>query len=200
VELHGGTVRAESRGVGHGSTFSIRLPAVSGGRPEPVAQTMPAPRLRSGITGDLSGVRILVVDDEADGREMIGRLLEVRGATVSLAGSAEDALAALRGSSIDLLVSDIGMPRVDGHELMRRVRELDKGRPAPMPAVALTAFAAEEDAVRAAQAGFWAHLAKPVEPATLYGTVARLLARDRAASGPAEKEARRVDPGSVDSP
>jgi len=185
VELHGGSVRAESAGRGRGSRFIVSLP-VAAPQPAPLASvaaleggqaTAPAE-----AAADLSGVRVLLVDDEADGREMIAKMLEGRGALVDLAASADEALSRLDGASADVLISDIGMPRVDGYELMRRIRRSGTGRLRNIPSIALTAFARPEDAEKARAAGFERHLAKPVEPATLFACVVEVTGRPAAAA------------------
>ncbi|HSC63543.1 MAG TPA: ATP-binding protein, partial [Caldimonas sp.] len=179
VELHGGKVEASSDGAGRGATFSVRLPlqapapsiatAPSGEpTPAPVASAEP-------LEGNLSGTRILVVDDEADGREMLTRMLESWGAEVRAASSAEEAIQALSGETPDLLISDIGMPRVDGYELMRRIRAMQSPERRELPAIALTAFARQEDAAKARLAGYGVHLPKPVDPSRLFTTIASVL-------------------------
>jgi len=183
VELHGGTVRAESKGLGHGARFTVLLPMAASRPAAPLLPTVadgesPAPSSTDG-TADLTGVRILLVDDEADGREMIAKMLESRGALVDSAASAVEALSRLDGSTADVLISDIGMPRIDGYELMRRVRRSPDGRLRDIPSIALTAFARPEDAEKADSAGFHLHLAKPVEPTQLFESVDALIGRTR---------------------
>ncbi len=179
VELHGGTVEAMSDGVGRGATFTIRLPTqpsvVVDVERSAVAPTTPPATVPAALDADLSGTRILVVDDEADGREMLTHMLQGWGARVRSAGSADEALAALGDERPDLLISDIGMPRVDGYELMRRIRALPESGARELPAIALTAFARSEDAVKAQQAGYGVHLPKPVDPSRLYSTIASVL-------------------------
>jgi signal transduction histidine kinase/ActR/RegA family two-component response regulator len=180
VEQHGGTVHVTSPGEGRGATFTIRLPVT-------VASTDVSPgRERSrGARGsswdvtptDLSGIRILVVDDQADARDRIGRVLVECGAEVAPAGTAGEALAAVEEKRPDVLVSDIGMPDVDGYELLRRVRALGQAKGGGLPAIALTAFARSEDRTRALRAGFLAHVSKPVEPSELIATVASVVGR-----------------------
>lgn len=178
VELHGGTVRVKSPGEGQGSTFSIDLPLAVVHREEPPEQKRVHPKVRSTPTFDcelrpLDGVTVLVVDDDSDSRGLIRRILEGCRARVLTAGSAEEALAVLRAQGPDVLVSDIGMPDVDGYELLRRVRaEGNK-----IPAIALTAFARSEDRTKALLAGFAIHVAKPVEPEELLATVASAAGR-----------------------
>jgi CheY-like chemotaxis protein len=131
-------------------------------------------------SGELRGLRILVVDDDGDGREMLAALLQLHGAQAIAAASADEALAALERDTPDLLISDIGMPRVDGYELMRRIRGGEPAEVRTVPAIALTAFARPVDTAKAFEAGFGAHLAKPVEAADLLSTIAGLLRTRRA--------------------
>lgn len=180
VELHGGTVRVESAGEGRGTTFSVELPIIvvhrggSAGRSHPkTPQTRPFEFAAS----ELAGLTVLVVDDEQDARHLIERVLADCGATVITAGSPTEALAILIAGNVDVLISDIGMPEVDGYEFLRRVRNLPEGRGRSLPAIALTAFARSEDRTRALRAGFRVHLAKPVEPAELVASVASLGGR-----------------------
>ena len=121
-----------------------------------------------------SGTTVLVVDDEADGREMLAVMLRLHGAHVTTAASAEEALRSLRDQAPELLISDIGMPHVDGYELMRRIRGCDSDAFRRIPAIALTAFARAEDAAKARHAGFQLHIAKPVEPAALISSIMAL--------------------------
>jgi signal transduction histidine kinase/ActR/RegA family two-component response regulator len=184
VELHGGTVRAESEGEGHGATFTVSLPrlrhAEVGSRNE-AADAAFAEGDESAShhpqSAVLSGVRALVVDDEADACELLGVLLRERGAEVSVATTADEALAALERARPHLLISDIGMPGVDGYEFLRRVRRLPPESGGRTPAVALTAYAGSEDRLRALKAGYQMHLPKPVEPAELIAVVASLTNR-----------------------
>ena len=180
VELHGGKAEAASPGLGRGSTFSVRLPLHSAAAavPSDAPETLPLPLTPAPDEGDdvdLSGTRILVVDDEADGREMLIRMLESRGAEVRAAASADEALAAVNEDLPDLLISDIGMPRVDGYELIRRIRAMESPTRRDLPAIALTAFARGEDAAKARRAGYGVHLPKPVEPSRLFSTIAAVL-------------------------
>ncbi len=181
VELHGGTVQARSAGTGQGATFTVCLPvmavqrsAYSGGRVQPSTETCPAPPFAQ---ANLSGIKVLVVDDEADTRELIRRLLEECNADVVTAASAAETLALLERERPHVLISDIGMPDVDGYELLRRVRALGAERGGKVPAIALTAFARSEDRTRALRAGYLVHVAKPVEPGELIATVASVADR-----------------------
>jgi len=180
IEAHGGTVRAESEGHGLGSRFVALLPvqAVYEAATEtekPRATPMEALAPNAAAANSLSGVKIMVVDDELDARELIAIVLRGSGAEVVTASSAAEALDLLVESTPTLMVSDIGMPEVDGYELMRRVRNLTGARGASLPAVALTAYSREADRRLALAAGFQTHVCKPVEPAELVRVIAGLL-------------------------
>ncbi len=176
VELHGGTIHARSEGAGRGSTFTVLLPVRAVDPPEHIEgephPATPAAMILGGDTPSLSGLSILVVDDENDARELVSRVLLECGASVHPVGSADEALAALDRSNFDLLVSDIGMPGIDGYTLIKRIRAERSLDSAHLPAIALTAFARSEDRTRALLAGFQSHISKPVEPAELIATVA----------------------------
>jgi hypothetical protein len=168
VELHDGTIRAESGGLGRGATFVVTLPARSPESPaEAPVDGGPPPEPRR-----LDGVRVLVVEDHADARDLIASILQGQGATVVTAGSAAEALRAFTVAAPEVLLSDIGMPDEDGYALLRRVRARSA-----VPAVALTAYAGTEDARMAELAGFDRYLAKPVVPEQLIDAVARLSGR-----------------------
>lgn len=171
VELHGGSVSADSAGEGLGATFRVVLPA---GTPAftPSARPSPSPLEWLAGTASLESLRLLVVEDEPDTGEFLRRLLESHGAVVVLAGSTDEALHALRSQRIDILISDIGLPDVDGLELIREVRRADSQQDRTMPAIALTAYARPEDRLHALRAGYQVHLAKPVESAELLTTLA----------------------------
>jgi CheY-like chemotaxis protein len=196
IEAHGGTVRAESAGLGAGCTFRARLPvqAVFAAQAESVRPSaVPTPRPQvSGIA--LAGVRVLVVDDEADARDLVATVLRGSGAEVTVAASAAEALEHLASQMPMLLLSDVGMPETDGYELIRRVRSQLGPAGATLPAIALTAYAREEDRRLALAAGFHAHVSKPVEPADLLQLVASLatphaLTGDRTSPLPAGSRA-----------
>jgi PAS domain S-box-containing protein len=176
VELHGGTVTVTSAGEGRGSTFTLALPAIenTGSRSGLLLENGAGPdrELRAGV--DLRGITVLFVDDEADTREVVERILRAAGAGVRTAAGAEEALRLLVEERPDVLVSDIGMPGTDGYELIRQVRALPATEGARVPAVALTAYARAEDREKVLNADFQAHLAKPVPPAELVAMVARL--------------------------
>jgi len=179
VEAHGGSVRATSPGEGLGSTFTVSLPYSSDG-PEvattAAAQSVPPPPVAF-KSFDLAGVTVVVVDDEPDARALIARVLQECGAKVSIASRAEEALALIDESTPDVLVSDIGMPDMDGFELLRRVRALPAERGGQLPVIAVTAFAREEDRARSLDAGFAMHLTKPIELPVLVASVAQLSGR-----------------------
>jgi CheY-like chemotaxis protein len=136
---------------------------------------LPAPATPEMLLRDLSGVDVLVVDDDRDARELIKRILNDCGATVRIAGSAREALALIHEAQPRLLISDLGMPEVDGFELLAWVRRLPREWGGLLPAIALTAFARSEDRLRALEAGFSAHISKPVEPSELIATVASVV-------------------------
>jgi PAS domain S-box-containing protein len=164
VELHGGAVRAESEGLGRGSRFTVVLPRCD----ESVGDLEPA---SVPVAVQLTGTRVLVVEDEPDALDLLRRLLEEQGAQVVTARSACEALHVFEAGVPDVMVSDIGMAGMDGYDLIRQVRAM--GAAHDMPAVALTAYARPEDKSRALRAGYQAHLAKPVVPAELLAAVAR---------------------------
>ena len=172
VELHGGTVQADSRGVGRGATFTVRLPASA------VYERRDKADGSASHSHDrfeeLEGLKVLVVDDDADTRELLKAVLGSRGAEVSAAGSAREALELFETLRPAVLVSDIGMPGEDGYDLIRKVRALPAERGGRTPAVALTAYAGAEDRARAFLAGYQVHVPKPVEPKELMGVVASL--------------------------
>ena len=143
-------------------------------RAEPIAYQPPSPQASEILLRDLAGVKVLVVDDEPDARELIKRILSDCHASVATAASAAEALAAFRRCPPDVLVSDLGMPEVDGFALLASVRALGQAGGGNVAAVALTAFARSEDRIRALQAGFGAHISKPVEPSELIAVVAAM--------------------------
>jgi PAS domain S-box-containing protein len=179
IEQHGGTVRAESPGEGRGASFTIELPLAkqqpNRSRSARAAMILPNPSTPDMTVRDLTGVDALVVDDDRDNRELIKRILADCGATVRLAASAREAFGLFREAVPKLLISDLGMPDVDGFELLDWVRHLSKEEGSQVPAIALTAFARSEDRLRALEAGFSAHISKPVEPTELIATVASVV-------------------------
>lgn len=181
VELHGGTVQVTSPGLGLGTTFAVRLPLTVVHRGIQSEERL-HPKTPKAVSGgfrryDLSGLRVLVVDDEADARDLISRVLHDCDAEVITAANADEAMALLEKKRPHVLVSDIGMPNVDGYELLRRVRALPAYAGGKIPAIALTAFARSEDRTRALGAGFQVHVSKPVEPSELVVTVASVAGR-----------------------
>jgi CheY-like chemotaxis protein len=187
VELHGGTARVSSDGLGLGSTFTITLPisairssdgdgdgAVDHRHPSVAG---PLSRVSIDASVRIAGVKVLVVDDEPDARALVQRLLQECKATVTTAGSASQALGCVMDDCPDVIVSDIGMPGQDGYAFIRQVRALGAGRGGNTPALALTAYARTEDRMRAVMAGFNMHISKPVEPAELITMVASLAGR-----------------------
>ncbi len=169
-ELHGGTVQVASPGEGQGATFTVLLPLIA-----PAAYPVLTPGLPDSSQLCLAGLTILVVDDEADARALSATLLEQAGALVQVAASATAALALLAGNRPDLLISDIGMPEIDGYMLMRQIRQREDL--ANLPAIALTAYARSEDQTAALEAGFQAHLTKPVNSSELIERVVALCRR-----------------------
>ncbi|MGH7439392.1 MAG: ATP-binding protein, partial [Polyangiaceae bacterium] len=166
VELHGGHVSVESPGRGHGATFTIELPI----------QAVQRDAQADGVDDPppLDDVRVLLVEDDADNREALRTILEQQRASVEAVGSAREALEAVQRARPSILVSDIGLPEVDGYELMRRVRALDADGGGRIPAIALTAHASSDDRMRALRAGYQAHIAKPVEPRVLVASIVSL--------------------------
>jgi PAS domain S-box-containing protein len=177
VELHGGTVEAHSAGEGQGATFRLELPvrdaSMRGGTER---RPMVDEAAMAGAWEPLlQGRRILVVDDHADARQLIGGILEASGASVVTTASSREAVEALARSAPDVLIADIGLPEEDGYALIRRIRRLDPAHGGLIPAIALTAYARTEDKDRALAAGFQRHVAKPVEPHVLVKIVASTL-------------------------
>jgi PAS domain S-box-containing protein len=181
VELHGGTVEADSQGENQGATFVVKLPIVPVYRRDNLAERgHPAARdtLPSYECPErLEGLKVLVVDDEVDTRELFKVGIGQCGAEVVTAGSAREALEAIAEEIPDLLISDIGMPDEDGYELIRKVRALPAVRGGKIPAIALTAYARTEDRLRALRAGYQMHISKPVELAELVAVMASLIGR-----------------------
>ena len=176
VELHGGRVAASSAGAGHGSTFTVDLPQLTALGSSVTAATEEGTREGADATTEvrLDGLSVLVVEDDADTGRMLAQVLSERGADVTHAGTSADAIAAIERAIPDVLISDIGMPGQDGYDLIRRVRALGPEAGGRVPAIALTAFAREEDVHRALEAGFDLHTAKPIDPAELARAVARV--------------------------
>jgi PAS domain S-box-containing protein len=177
VELHGGTVRVESEGLGKGATFTVRLPRTAAYSEPDKEGHVPEALLRENPTlpeVSLANIRVLVVDDEIDARDLVKMLLEMAGAAVSTAASASEAMEQILKERPDVLICDIGMQDEDGYSLLRRLRALEKKEEGALPAIALSAYARAEDRTKAIRSGFQNHLAKPVEPAELLAVVSSL--------------------------
>jgi signal transduction histidine kinase/ActR/RegA family two-component response regulator len=176
VELHGGSVLASSQGTGQGASFRVNLPL------RPVLDPSPSGNTSRGFARietpevSLAGVAVLVVDDEADARELVRMVLGEAGAVVQTAASADEAIALIRLHRFDVIVSDIGMPDRDGYHLIREVRAMAPREGGRIPAIALTAFARSEDRTRAMLAGYQVHVSKPIEPRELVATIRSLAA------------------------
>ena len=171
VEAHGGMIQASSPGEGQGATFTVQLPMLN---PTAAAQITDE---RSYAWPDLTGIRILTVDDDADARDLITIILDQAGADVLTVHSAADLLANLEAFQPDLLISDIGMPEVDGYTLIQQIRTLPAEQGGQVPAIALTAYAREVDQQRAIRSGYQQHVTKPIEPDQLLQAVVRLVQR-----------------------
>ncbi|MEH2425797.1 MAG: PAS domain S-box protein [Nostoc sp.] len=169
VELHGGTVQAESLGEEQGATFTVMLPLMK------IYLNSHESEQQPDDSPDLNGVKVLLVDDERDTRELIAFILEQSGAVVMQAASAVEALRVMPQFQPNLLLSDIGMPEVDGYMLMRQIRAMLPEMGGTIPAIALTAYAADVDYQQAIAAGFEQHITKPVEPAKLIRAIANLI-------------------------
>jgi PAS domain S-box-containing protein len=175
VELHGGSVKAESPGEGQGSMFRVALPIVTTHAEDGAVDSRPPLSQDLDALPRLSKVSVLVVDDEADSLLFFGRLLEECGAHVLLAVDAEQAMDMLRSESVDIMVSDIGMAGADGYQLIQQVRSLQDERIASIPAVAVTAYARADDRRRLLLAGYQMHISKPVEPQEFVAGIASLV-------------------------
>lgn len=169
VELHGGTVKAESLGEEQGATFTVMLPTI---KIHPDSHQI---RIQPDDLPNLNGVKVLLVDDERDTRELIAFILEQSGAVVNQTASAVEALQTMPQFQPNLLLSDIGMPEIDGYMLMRQIRAMSPEQGGTIPAIALTAYAGEADYQQAIAAGFGQHITKPVEPAKLVRAIANLI-------------------------
>jgi CheY-like chemotaxis protein len=180
VDLHGGTVSAASRGRGQGATFTVTLPlAAPSEEVSEIERDRPAgageiPQSHVPPPDHLRDLRVLLVDDEEDARNLLGLILTSYEAEVKVCASAAEALQTLDEWRPDVLVSDIGMPGEDGYELMRKLRARELERGGFVPAIALTAYARAEDARRAIEAGYQTHIPKPVDPGELAAVVANL--------------------------
>jgi len=181
VQLHEGTIEVESSGKDRGSTFTVSLPPAPTtppkGKEKAAASTPKKNGLPVGFSKALKGLRILVVDDEADSRALVNAIITRCGGKVRCCESTAEALKAFPVWKPDLLVSDIGMPIEDGYTLIKRLRKLRLKRAKEIPAVALTAYATDDDRARTLAAGFQMHVAKPIEPEELVRTIAGAVGR-----------------------
>ena len=178
VDRHGGTIHAKSPGSGQGARFRVHLPVVVAHAREESSRAHPSSGWADAAPeADLSGLKVLVVDDETDACEMLKAVLGRVGAQVVATTSPEAALTIIQTDPPSVLVSDIGMPGMDGYELLRRIRAAQPEVATKLPAIALTAFARSEDRTRALLAGFRAHVSKPVEPAEIIATIASVAGR-----------------------
>lgn len=180
VHVHRGSVKVESKGQDKGATFTVTLPLASKSQKAASKYEISQPDVTitpPGFSRILDGVRILVVDDEADSRELVKAILMGCGSDVNCCESAAQAMKAIRDWKPDLLVSDIGMPIEDGYSLIKKVRGLRSKRAKQLPAIALTAYATKEDKARAVSEGFQLHIAKPIEPTTLVMSIASIIDR-----------------------
>jgi PAS domain S-box-containing protein len=180
VELHGGTIRAESEGIGKGAVFTVALPLAQErrdpARAEERKREVERRRSRTGALR-LDGVHVLLVEDDDDSRKLLGTMLKRYGARVTSTKSAAEALAVFEGELPDLLISDIGMPDQDGYELMRKLRALPPERGGKTPAIALTGYASRKDRDRALNSGYQQHMAKPIEQVDMIKAIAALVGR-----------------------
>ncbi len=180
TELHGGTIDVSSAGLGHGATFRVRIPVMI---VHPVREQMPRVHPKSTSTSarisgsPLKGIHVLAVDDEQDALMLVCEILEAVGARMTIAQSAREALAKLDAEAPDVVVADLGMPTMDGFGFIEQVRRHVNPKVREIPAAALTAYARSEDRMKALQAGFQIHLAKPIDPAELVTTIAALAKR-----------------------
>ncbi len=176
VGLHGGTVSAHSAGNGQGSTFTVRIPRRAHLASQPRKRAAPSLPSEADLARNerIRGLRVLVVDDQPDAADLVKRVLEEHEVQVTVAHSAAEAFAQVQHDRPEVMISDIGMPIEDGYSLIRRIRKTEDGNE-PLRAIALTAFARPEDARRAAEAGYHAHIAKPLDPAELIRVVGSQL-------------------------
>jgi CheY-like chemotaxis protein len=181
VELHGGTVTAQSEGEGMGATFTVRFPVgdARAASVPAVSEPRPSGRGRIRVPDNVRGLRVLVVDDDRDATELLAELLGGYGATPIVASSAEEAFGLLERERPDALVSDIGMPVEDGYSLISRIRKLADPVLSAIPAMALTAFARKEEKAKALWSGFDHHLPKPVDPNELFAVLGSMTAARR---------------------
>jgi CheY-like chemotaxis protein len=177
VEIHGGTIKAESAGPGQGATFSIHLPLIEPGRIH-LAPDGDAAKDSTASRESLNGLHVLIVDDDEDTLELMATALTSRQAIVTAVSSANEALNAFKTNRPDVVVTDIAMPEEDGYGLIAGLRALEQNGSDQTPAIAITAYAKEEDRLRALSSGFQLYLAKPIEITDLVSAVARAARRE----------------------
>jgi CheY-like chemotaxis protein len=173
VEMHGGKIWADSQGIDRGATFTVCIPLFKDTKSAP--QTAVSPNSGKVDRAPLTGIRALIVDDDSDSREFVAFLLQESGAVVRAAASASEALQSLKQALPDILLSDIGMPGMDGYTLIATVRSLQQYE--TLPAIALTAYASDNDKQRAIAAGFQNHIPKPIDPTQLIAAILQLAQR-----------------------
>ena len=173
VEIHGGTIMAESQGEGKGATFSVRLPSVgSDSVPSKSPSRVEAKKAGYEFNSRLEGIHVLLVEDDLDTLDLLSSALKHQSARVTAVSSAAEALASIRASIPDIVVSDIAMPGVNGYELVEKIQAMEVADDRQIPVVAITAYAKEEDRQKALSSGFQSYLAKPIELAELVSAVA----------------------------
>lgn len=177
IELHGGTVRAESAGEGKGATFTVDIPLAPRGAIAALRKVDGMSTLAADAEPTLQGVRVLMVDDEPDARELVTTVLERKGATITAVATVDEALSAIAREKPDVILSDLGMPGEDGYSLIRRLRAQSPEQGGRIPAAALTAYASAQDRTRALLAGFQSHVPKPIEASELAAVIANLAGR-----------------------
>jgi CheY-like chemotaxis protein len=169
VDAHRGTISADSPGVGQGATFTVKLPLLQ--------EASPPPATPASTDIDLTALKVLAVDDSEDTRELLTMVLAAYGAETHVAASGAEVLAQLAPFAPNVLVCDIGMPDMDGYALLRQIRALPEAQGGNIPAIAVTAFAREEDRQQAFAKGFQQHIAKPIDPQELASAIAQLAQR-----------------------
>ncbi|WP_437610875.1 ATP-binding protein [Sorangium sp. So ce834] len=177
VELHGGTVKAESGGEGKGATFTVDIPLAPRGAIAALRKAEGLSNLAADSEPTLQGVRVLMVDDEPDARELVTTVLERKGASITAVATVDEALSAIAREKPDVILSDLGMPGEDGYSLIRRLRAQSPEHGGRIPAAALTAYASAQDRTRALLAGFQSHVPKPIEASELAAVIANLAGR-----------------------
>ncbi|MFN6481160.1 response regulator [Nostoc sp. DedQUE07] len=175
VELHKGAIFAESLGTGQGATFTVRLPLLQDNKGSRVSREATGEISSPVASTPLAGLKVLVVDDEADTRNFLSFMFEEYGAFASAVASVDEALVVVEQAKPDILISDIGMSEQDGYTLIRKLRSLEPEKGGRIPAIALTAYTREEDRLKALKAGFQQHLSKPIDPNKLISAVANIL-------------------------